>query len=215
MLFGATGLVGHYTLHALLDDDRYDVVKVFVRRTLNLNHPKLQEVLTNFFRLEEFTDEMKGDDLFCCLGTTIKKAGSEQAFRQVDYEIPMRLGKLGEHLGWENFVMVSSQGANANSRFFYMKTKGEVERDLSACKLNHVIILRPSLLLGPRDEFRFGELIGKILARLLTPLMIGPLKKYRGIHARKVAKAMVESANQTTQSPRRILEVDEIRALGK
>jgi len=198
LVIGATGLVGRELLLQLLDHPAYARVIAVVRRELDLTHPRLETRRIDFDRLEEELEEtlLRGADVYCALGTTIKQAGSQQAFRQVDYVYPLQLGRLAKRHGAACFLIVTAMGAAADSRIFYSRVKGETERDLIALKLPRLVILRPSLLLGERAERRAGEHIASLLARPLGVLMIGPLAKYKAIEGSVVAAAMLHSARQ-------------------
>ncbi len=135
------------------------------------------------------------DDLFCCLGTTIRKAGSQEAFKRVDHDYPLALARLGKTVGAQQFLLVSALGADAQSSVFYSRVKGETERDIAAIGLPKVSFMRPSILLGERHERRPGERAGIFVGKLIAPLLLGPLRKYRPIHADDVAAAMLYVAN--------------------
>lgn len=194
LLIGATGLIGKFVLQQLLADEHYRKVKIFVRRPMDITHRKLEQHIINFDNPEEYKDIVKGDDLFCCLGTTMRIAGSRDAFQKVDYTYPVTFGKIAAANGIRQFLLISSLGANPMSSNFYLRVKGGVEEALQKFNFHALIILRPSMLLGPRKEFRLGELIGKFLMQLFFFLFIGTLRKYRPIHAQTVAKGMVNLA---------------------
>jgi uncharacterized protein YbjT (DUF2867 family) len=210
---GATGLVGGHVVRALLDRPEYSRVTVLVRRKLDLVHPRLEQRLVDFDRLDEQADLFAGADVFCCLGTTIKKAGSQAAFRKVDYEYPLTLGRLARQQGARRFLLVSSMGANPQSGVFYSRVKGELENALAELGLPALLIFRPSLLLGERQEHRAGERIGAAVMKVVGPLMVGGLRKYRAIHGRTVARAMVYAAGQPWTGCHRF-ESDRIAELG-
>ncbi|PZD96415.1 oxidoreductase [Paenibacillus sambharensis] len=196
---GASGLVGHELVKLLLDNKQYEQVTVLVRRRLNLTHPKLVQRETDFDRLEQLDGQrelLAGAVVYCTLGTTIKKAGSQEAFAKVDYEYPLALGRLAHQHGAANFLIVTAMGANPKSKVFYNRVKGKVERDLKALGLPSLYIFRPSLLLGKRSEFRLGERIGAAIAAGLPFLWIGGLKKFKPIEAGVVALAMQQAADQ-------------------
>jgi uncharacterized protein YbjT (DUF2867 family) len=213
LLFGATGLIGTEVLSQLVKDDRYSTIVIFVRKTLSIRSEKIKEIVVDFDRLEEYSSSISGDDLFCCLGTTIKKAGSQAAFRKVDHDLVFRISQIAAKNGVSNFVVISSLGANASSRNFYLKTKGEMERDVQTVPFKTIRILQPSILTGDRKEFRLGERFGIGVMKLVSPLLVGSFKKYKPIHARTVAKAMIALAN--SDSNQRIFQSDVIQDLGR
>ena len=184
---GASGLVGSYVVRELLKRDEYEEVKVLVRKPLNLGDPALKQVMYDYEQPDP--DEVKADHVYCCLGTTMKKAGSKEAFRKVDYEYPLQLAKAASENGAEKFALISAMGANTKSFFFYNRVKGQVEETLREFPFKTTSIFRPSMLLGPRGEFRLGEEIGKILMKALRFFLPANMKP---IHAEKVARAMVK-----------------------
>jgi uncharacterized protein YbjT (DUF2867 family) len=198
LLAGASGLVGGRCLARLLDHPAYDRVTVLSRRPLALSHAKLGVELVDFDDLRSLGERC--DDIFCCLGTTIRKAGSQVAFRRVDHDYPLTLATLGKATGAQQFLLVSALGANAQSSVFYSRVKGETERDIAAIGLPKVIFMRPSILLGERREHRPGEKAGVFVGRLITPLLVGRLRKYRPIHTDDVAAAMLYVANHEVRS---------------
>lgn len=209
IVFGATGLIGSFVLQQLLDDERYAEVRVFVRRSIGIHHAKLDEFITDFKNLDDVRAEVRGDDLFCCLGTTIKTAGSEAAFRRVDYEWVRWAAVSAAENGVKRFLVVSSMGAAANSRNFYLRTKGEMETAVQALSFEQCVIVRPSMLLGPRTEFRLGERLGQVFMRAFawaTP------KRWKAIQAETVARAMIHAANNTSING--VLENDRLLQLG-
>lgn len=180
----------------LLKNPRYSKVICLVRKKLPLINDKLEQVVVDFDNLADYTDALKGDDVFCCLGTTIKVAKTKENFKKVDYHYPLQAGKIALAQGATQYLLVSSLGADAGSMVFYSKTKGEVERDIKALGYPTLHIMQPSLLLGDRSESRLGEKVGEAVMTSLSFLMQGPLKKYRAIEAEAVAFAMVQLASQ-------------------
>lgn len=215
IVLGATGLIGGYCLTHLLENNNYSKITSLHRRKLSLSHPKLEQHVIDFDNPQDYVKYFKADDLFFCLGTTIKTAGSQAAFRKVDYEYVIESARFSAQNGAQQFLVVSSIGANADSANFYLRTKGEMEEALKKIAFKNIHIFRPSMLLGPRKEFRFGENIGKAVMKVIAPLMLGPLKKYKAIHAETVAKAMIKAANQPGAKPISIYESDEIAGMGK
>jgi uncharacterized protein YbjT (DUF2867 family) len=212
-LAGATGLVGGFLLKHLIASERYARVVVLTRRAVHLEDSKVDQRILNFDQLA--TMELPtADDVFCALGTTIKKAGSQEAFRQVDLDYPLALANKALVRDARQVLMVSSVGANAKSRNFYLRTKGELEDAVSALPFKAIHIFRPSMLVGPREERRPGERAGIVLMTLLTPFLVGGLRKYRSIEAEHVARAMV-SAAALEGSGRKIYEYDQMTRLLK
>jgi uncharacterized protein YbjT (DUF2867 family) len=213
MLLGASGLVGGHCMRLLLAEPAYARVHAFVRRPLGHAHAKLAEHVVDFDRLDQSTVETRADDVFCCLGTTIAKAGSREAFRRVDHDYPLAAARVALRNGARRFLLVSALGADPRSRVFYNRVKGEVERAVSEIGFEGVVIFRPSLLLGERAERRRGEEMGKRVMGVVGPLLVGPLRKYRGIRAETVARAMVRLALSDPTGVR-VVESDEIERLG-
>ena len=195
LLAGATGLVGSHLLRLLLADETYQKVTILGRRGLPLTSPKLQQRLIDFDHLADL-DAPKVDDVFCCLGTTIKKAGSQEAFRKVDLGYVEALARVAARAGAKQFLLVSAIGANAKSRVFYSRVKGETEAAVQAVGFAGTHIFRPSMLLGERAESRILERMGTPLMRAVAFAMVGSLRRYRPIPAETVAAAMVKGAKK-------------------
>lgn len=212
LLVGATGLVGSEVVKILLHSTKYQSVTVLTRRLLPLKHPKLEQIITDFDQLDQYKQHVRVDDVYCCLGTTIKTAGSQEAFKKVDFTYPLELAQLTKTAGAQNFFIITAMGADPNSKVFYNRVKGEVEAELKKIGFATLHIFRPSLLLGERKEFRLGEKIGVILSPVLSFLMVGSFKKYKPIHAKDVAMAMYQ-ASQRTESGSFTHESDEIYRL--
>ena len=210
LVVGATGLIGGYCLQALLDDPGYSEVTAIVRKPILKRHRKLKTVITRFSNIENDLSKTKAHDIFCCLGTTIKKAGSQEAFKQVDLSLVVSIAKLMRKQEAEQFLVISSMGADSNSKVFYSRVKGEMENALKGLGYSCLRIIRPSLLLGPREEFRLGERIGVILAPMLKPFLMGAMRKYRPVQAESVAKFMVKVAHEEPVSGVHVYESDMI-----
>lgn len=194
LLLGASGLVGGFCLQTLLQDPTYaQLISVGRRELPNVKHSKLTQEIIDLAALASLTLPPV-DDVFCALGTTIRKAGSQPAFRRIDVEYPLAAAQLGVKYGAQQFVLVSSVGADARSNNFYLRTKGEVENALIAMPFQAVHIFRPSLLLGQRTESRMGESFAISTAKLFQFLCVGPLKRYHPVSAAKVGQAMVVAA---------------------
>lgn len=198
LLAGSTGLVGSYLLKRLIADSRYGSVIVLTRKALPISHPKLKVVAVSLDTLADVAPTLEADDWFCALGTTIKQAGTQEAFRRVDYEYPLTLGRQAAASGAEQFLLVSAIGANPSSSIFYSRVKGETEQELGALRLPRLHLYRPSLLLGDRAEYRRGERLWGILMKGLNPLLQGSLHKYRAVQGDVVAAAMINAANTSS-----------------
>lgn len=196
LLLGATGLVGRHCLNLLLEASTYDPIAVIARREAGREHPRLKWVSTDFEHLSRHEELFSGSDVFCCLGTTLAKAGSPEAFQRVDHDYVLAAGRLAAEQGARQFLVVTAAGAAPESRLLYMRTKGQIEADLSELNLPALHIFRPSILLGKREERRPAEAVGVFLGRLLRPLFAGPLRKYRPITAATVAAAMLAQADR-------------------
>ncbi len=194
LIVGATGLIGGHLLDLLLANSGYSSVTALVRRPLDVE--SLDTRVVDFDRLGEITDPPAVDDVFCCLGSTMKKAGSKAAFRRVDHDYVVATARLGLAGGARRFLLVSSIGADKRSRNFYSRVKGETENSVAALGYEALYIFQPSLLIGKREEKRPGERLGILAAGVLNHLMAGPLLRYRGIRPETVAAAMVAAARQ-------------------
>jgi uncharacterized protein YbjT (DUF2867 family) len=212
LIFGSTGLTGRFLTELLLKDARYDRIILFVRKESKNYHGKIQQIVFNPDRIEEIKDRITGDQIFCCIGSTIKKAGSKEEFFKIDHHLIVNIAKAAISNGIKVFSVISSIGASSKSSNFYLKTKGLTEDVLQSLDFENLSILRPSMLLGIRSESRPLEEAGKVVFRILGKLMTGKLKKYRPIHAETVARAMIMAANQTLKV--NLLESDKIEELG-
>ncbi|HEY6252506.1 MAG TPA: oxidoreductase [Candidatus Angelobacter sp.] len=212
LLVGGSGLVGGYCLQALLEEPVYEAVISVGRRPLpDAMHARLQQKVLPLETISSL-ELPRVNDVFCALGTTIRKAGSQLAFRQVDYELPLAVANYALKFGAEQFVLVSSVGADSRSTNFYLRTKGELEDGLKSLPFRAVHFLRPSLLLGARAESRPMESVAISSARLLQFLFVGPLRKYHPVDAHRVGRAMV-SAVRNNGSSRSVYEYDGIMRL--
>ncbi len=211
-IFGATGLVGNYLTEQLLEDDRYATVTVFIRSDITLEHPKLKKVVGNYGQLDDYSEQLIAEEFYCCLGTTMKKAKTKEAFEYVDYQLPLKIANLAKKNNVTKYCVVSSIGASSKSSNFYLKTKGRMEEAISFIGIEYFHFFRPSLLLGERNEKRFGESMAKVFSKLFGFFMIGGLKKYRAIHGKTVARAMVKIANENINQ--KVFISDEMQELG-
>jgi uncharacterized protein YbjT (DUF2867 family) len=214
IVFGATGLTGSSLLLELLEDSRFSKIKVFARYPLPISDARIEQViLADFDKLEEFSSSIKGDVVFCCLGTTIRQAGTAEAFRKIDLTYPVTISKIAQANNIPSFVVISSIGADYKSKVLYLRTKGEMEKTIRLQYSGNLKVLRPSMLLGHRKEFRLAEEIGKVLTIAIGFILLGPLRKYRGVKASVVAKAMIKSLD--LPADKLIIESNEIVKLGE
>ncbi|MDZ7626050.1 MAG: NAD(P)H-binding protein [Ignavibacteriaceae bacterium] len=209
IVIGATGLIGKHLTKLLLDNPAYSNVKVFVRRSINISNPKLEEHIVNFDEIAKWKDKITGDELFSAMGTTIRKAGSKEAQYKIDVTYQYEFAKAAAENGIKSYFLVSSSGANAKSKFFYMRIKGELEEKVKLLRFIKIRIFRPSLLVGEREEKRFGEKAAERLLKIVVPLFPF-LKNQRPIEGKKVAEAMIISANGSDKEKVKTFEPLEI-----
>jgi len=214
LVAGATGLVGSHVLELLLADPQWSQVVTVGRRKTSNQHAKLEQRVLDLSELESVRDLPHIDDVFCCLGTTIKQAGSQPAFRLVDHDFVVGLARAGLRAGATQFLLVSAIGADPESRVFYSRVKGETEAAIRKLSYRGIQIFRPSLLLGVRSEFRLGERIAMLGAPALPALLFGRLRRYRPIQAATVARAMISIAREAPRGPN-VFEFDAMRASAK
>lgn len=195
IVIGATGLIGQQLVELLLSSG-YDAVKTISRRPLPLQHPKLEQSVASLEDGPELEEALKGDVLFCCIGTTIKKAGSQAAFTAVDHDIPVRCGRIARRNGVSQYHLVSAIGAKAGSRNFYLRTKGNVEAALTAMGFPSLYIYRPSFLVGERKEVRFGEQLAAWLMPVFNLVLQGNAKKFRPVKGATVAETMLRKSGE-------------------
>ena len=196
LLAGATGLVGSALLPLLLASERYAKVIVVGRRPVDMQHPKLTQVVTDLGQLEAERLRLIADDVYCCLGTTMAQAGSKEAFYEVDFLYVVKLAAVTAANFAAQFLVVSSLGADVESRFYYSQVKGEMEAAVRQTPFRAIHIFRPALLLGARAKPRLGERIGGWLLALARPLLRGSWQKYRPITGAAVARAMLQAAEE-------------------
>lgn len=208
IIIGATGLTGSMVLEQLLENHDYDVIKLFVRRPTGLDHHKVEEHVGDLLKLESFEPDFTGDEVYVCVGTTNKKTPDRELYRKIDHGIPVAAARLSKKMGIQTIAVVSAIGADSKSSFEYNRIKGDMERDVLALEVARTFILRPSFIAGPRKEKRSGERIGIFFFKLIRPLFIGSLKKYRSVQASAIAAKMIALCNSAESS--RILESNEI-----
>lgn len=207
VVVGATGLVGNALTHLLLQDSRIAKVRILVRKPTGLVHSNLEEYVVDFDQPDEWKRLVRGEALFSCLGTTIRKAGSQEAQYKVDYKYQFEIAQTASRNGVLNYALVSSSGASVNSKFFYPRMKGELERDVLKLNFNHIHIIRPGMLCGPRKEFRLTERMAIPIVRAIS--LIPGLKKYKPIEDKIVAKALI-NAVFTEAEPKKIYELEQV-----
>ncbi|MDQ3683533.1 MAG: NAD(P)H-binding protein [Bacteroidota bacterium] len=210
-IVGATGLIGNYLLLQLIQDDGFDIIRLLVRRPFKNENSKVEVKLIDFNDHESFKLGIDGSNVvFCAVGTTQKKAkGDKEAYRKIDHDIPVNAARFCKETGCDKFLFVSSVGADVKSQNFYLQLKGEVEDEIKKMQLETVSVFRPSILLGDRKESRPGERIGQIAMQTFSFILINNLRRYKPIHAKDVAAAMIFAAKQ--QKPGfRIYEYDEL-----
>lgn len=194
IVLGASGLIGESLVKQLLDNPDYKEVLVLVRKKLDQQHPKLKQLVVDFDKPDDFASAINGEVLFCCLGSTKSKTPDLTQYRKIDYQYPLDAARIAHNNGVTQYHLVSAIGADASSSIFYSKTKGELERDLQGIPFESIYIYRPSLLDGRRKEKRSAEAFMIVVMRILNPLLIGGLRKYRSIRIENVALAMLKKS---------------------
>ena len=195
ILFGATGFVGSNLLNELLNNSDYDSVSIVVRRDPNITHPKLIVLIGDYNSLPGLKDHLHGDDIFLALGTTKKNTPNASEYYQVDHDYPVLAAKIAKENGAKSIFFVTSVGANVNSKVLYLKSKGEVERDIIALDFQHTHIFRPSMIMGARKEKRVMEKLIINLWSVVNYVLLGKyLNKYKGIDGMQIARAMNNAA---------------------
>ncbi len=211
LLFGSSGLVGGHVLNYLIQNSNYSKIKLFVRSFTENNDPKIEIIKTNFNNLNEHTEDIKGDECFYCIGTTKKKSPNKNEYQKVELDIPKKISQIAKSNLIKSFFFVSSGYANPKSSGEYLKFKGLVEEEIKNLNFDKIGIMRPSFLLGERQEERVAEKFGIIIFNLLTPILIGPFRKMRPIQSEIVAKAMIKLANENIDQS--VFESNEISNL--
>ena len=213
LIFGSSGLIGNELFKTILLNNSYDKIKVFVRSIPEVNNPKVEIIKTDFNNLQNHKEDIKGDDCFFCIGTTKQKSPNKHEYQKVELEIPKEIATIAKSNLVNSFIFVSALYANPKSSGNYVKFKGMVEEELKRLNFPKLALMRPSFLKGDRKEKRVGEKIGIFVFKLLSPLLLGPLKKMRPIHSETVAKAMIRAANENLE--KNIFESNEIDELTK
>ncbi|WP_299776706.1 NAD(P)H-binding protein [uncultured Formosa sp.] len=196
IVLGATGLTGENLLEKLLNDSDYSRIVLFSRSACGIKHSKITEYLIDMFELDNYKTLFRADVVFCCIGTTQSKTPDKAIYHKIDYGIPVAAANLCVKNNIDRFICISALGANSTSKVFYNRTKGEMEAVVLSLKIKHTYLLQPSLIVGSRKEFRFGEVMGKMVMKVLSPLFRGSLKKYKPIESKTIASAMLWLAEQ-------------------
>jgi len=200
IILGASGLTGGLLLDQLINDERYESIKLFSRSKLEGLPNKVTQYIGNLLELEQFKSDFTGDQVFCCIGTTKAKTPNKDLYKKIDYGIPVSAAKLAKTNGIETFLVISALGANSKSSVFYNKIKGEMERDVLKQDIKKTFIFQPSLIGGERKESRTLETIGKVVFKVIQPLFFGKLKKYKITDPENMAQAMINLANSKNYS---------------
>lgn len=196
IVYGASGLVGSFILDLLLQNNSYDCVYAVTRRKLSIVHPKLINIVGELDEIENLTQGILIDEVYISLGTTKKKTPDLKKYYKIDHDYPVLAAQAAKNNGAKSVLLVSSVGANAKASSFYLKTKGETERDIISIQFDHTLIFKPSLIMGKRNESRFLEDMSKKIGHLINPLLSGKLSKFKGIEAKAIATSMIREANQ-------------------
>jgi uncharacterized protein YbjT (DUF2867 family) len=196
VVIGATGLTGTLLLEQLLTDNDFKTIRILVRKKVNISHPKLEQLVVDFDDINDYANKFgKGDVIFCCVGTTQKKVKNDKiAYEKVDYDIPVNAAKIGIQKKFKKFLLVSAIGAKEQSSNFYLSLKGKTENAIAAMPFESVAVFRPSLLLGKRNEHRFGEKMAQGIAEIFSFTFYGWLRKYHPVDAKHVANAMIQQS---------------------
>ena len=211
LVFGSSGLVGSYLLKELIYNTNYSKIKIFIRSDVVIDDPKVDIIKTDFNKIDQINEHLKGDDCFYCIGTTKKNSPDKNNYKRIELDLPKQIARMAKSNLVKTFFFISSGYANPKSSGDYLRFKGEVEEEIKNLNFSKIGIMRPSFLIGNRKENRLGEKIGIIIFKIITPILIGPLKKMRPINSKIVAKALVKVANESISQD--IFESDEIADL--
>tara|TARA_B100001769_G_C22062851_1_gene571753 strand:- start:130 stop:783 length:654 start_codon:yes stop_codon:yes gene_type:complete len=199
LVFGSSGLIGGHLLNQLIKDNNYNKIKIFVRSEPKINDPKVKIIKTDFNNLENHIEDIKGDDCFFCIGTTKQNSPDKNEYRRVELDLPKEIAQIAKSNSINSFIFISSGYADPKSSGDYLKFKGQVEEELKRLNFTKLGIMRPSFLMGNRKDKRIREKIGILVFKLLSPLLLGPLKKMKPINSEIVAKAMLAFVQSDTQ----------------
>jgi uncharacterized protein YbjT (DUF2867 family) len=194
IVFGATGFIGSHLLRDLLNNPDYEQVIAVVRKPLALNHARLTTLIGDLASLPPLKPQLVADEVFIALGTTRKHTPDEAEYFKIDHDYPVLAAEIAKANGAKSVFLVTAVGANAASSVFYVRTKGEVERDVLALNFDHTHIFRPSMILGERDEDRPRERMIIAVWNVINPLLVGPADRYRGLAGEAIARAMANAA---------------------
>ena len=200
LIFGANGFIGSYLLLNLLNSPEYEQVTIVVRKSPNMAHPRLKVLIGDFNSLSSLKENLVADDVFIALGTTREKIPQQNEYYKIDHDYPVLAAKFAKENGAKSVFLVTAVGAKSRSKVFYVRTKGETERDIAALGFEHTHIFRPSMLLGTRAEHRPMEKTLIKLWSLINPVLVGKLARYKGIDGKDVAQAMVAAARNQTEN---------------
>lgn len=213
IILGATGLTGGLLTELLLKDSAFAKVKILTRRPTQFKHEKVEEIICDLLDVSTFEKHFTGDVVFCCIGTTKAKTPKKEKYHAIDYGIPVNTAQLAKANGIPTYMVVSSMGTSAKSPFFYVRTKGEMERDLLDLGISNTFIIKPAFINGRPDDDRKGEKWLKRMMAVMDFFMIGPLKKWKSTQAQDIAKAMVQLAKEPVDHPN--VENLEIKSLSR
>jgi len=213
LIFGSSGLIGNQLLNKLIKSNNYNKIKLFVRSVSEINDSKIEIIETDFNNLENYKEDIKGDDCFFCIGTTKRNTPDKDEYRRIEYNIPVEIAQIAKLNSVNSFIYVSSGFADPKSSSTYLRQKGGVEEELKKLNFLKLGIMRPSILLGDRKENRVLEKIGIFVMKIFSPLFLGRLKKMKPIHSEKVAKMMLIVAQNSFQQT--IFESNEIVEINK
>lgn len=202
IVFGATGFIGSNLLRELLDNPDYERVIAVVRKPLALSHAKLTTLIGDLASLPALKPQLVADEIFIALGTTRKHTPDEAEYYKIDHDYPVQAAEIAKANGARSVFLVTAVGADAGSSMFYIRTKGEVERDILALDFDHTHIFRPSMILGQRDEDRPRERLFVAAWGVLNWLLVGPADRYRGLTGEEIARAMANAAQHQTEKVR-------------
>ena len=208
LIFGSSGLIGSCLLDLIVNDNNYSKIRLFVRSEPANTSSKIEIIKTDFNNLENHKDSIAGDVCFFCIGTTKKNTPDKNEYINIEYNLPVEVAKIAKSNSVNNFIYVSSIGANTNASGLYLRNKGQAEEELKKLNFSKLSIMRPSILLGNRKENRVGEKIGIFIMKTLSPLFVGKMKKYKPIKVENVAKTMLLVVRNDYQKT--IFESDEI-----